>query len=107
MRTAIVNTATSANALHQIVDLVGKPVAGDGRAAPKWPACGQPMTLVNLALQTIREANLSHVCSRGALTLSLRESVDPQPRFTLVRSRRVESNCIANLDSGLKHEFEK
>ena len=45
--------------------------------------------------------------ARCPLALTLRESVDPQSRFTLVRNRRVESNCVANPDSGLKHEFEK
>src|SRR5690348_11930968 len=37
MRTAIVNTATSANALHQIVYLVRKPVTSRRRAIPEWP----------------------------------------------------------------------
>ena len=37
--TAIVNTTTSANALHQIVYLIRKPVTSGRRAIPEWPAC--------------------------------------------------------------------
>ena len=107
MRTAIVNTATSANALHQIVYLVRKPVTSGRLAIPKWPACRQPLTLVNPSLETISEVYFGRLNSRCSLAFSLRESVDPQSRFTLVRRRRVESNCVANPDSGLKHEFEK
>ena len=107
MRTAIVNTATSANALHQIVYLVRKPVTSGGRAIPEWPAFRQPLTSVNPGLETVGEVYLCRLNSRCSLAFPLRESVDPQSRFTFVRSRRVESNCVANPDSGLKHEFEK
>src|ERR1700692_3025409 len=107
MRTAIGNTAPSANALHQIVYLVRKPVTSGRRAIPEWPACRQPLTLVNPSLETVGEVYLCRLNSRCSLAFSLPESVDPQSRFTLVRSRRVESNCVANPDSGLEHEVEK
>src|ERR1700730_5494044 len=107
MRTAIVNTATSANALHQIVYLVRKPVTSGRRAIPEWPACRQPLTLVNPSLETVGEVYLCRLNSRCSLPFSLPESVDPQSRFTLVRDRRIKSNCVTNSHSGLKHEFEQ
>jgi len=107
MRSAIVNTATSANALHQIVYLVRKPVTSGRRAIPEWPACRQPLTSVNPDLEVVGKVYLGRLDSRCSLALPLHESVNPQSRFTFVRSRRVESNCVANPDSGLKHEFEK
>jgi hypothetical protein len=105
MRTAIVNTATSANALHQIVNLVRKPATSGGRAIPEWPAFRQPSTLVNPGLETIGEVYLGRLNPRRSLAFSLRESADPQSRFAFMRSRRVESNCVANPHSGFKHEF--
>ncbi len=107
MRTAIVNIATAANALHQIVYLVRKPVTSGGRAIPEWPVFRQPLTLVNPGLETVAEVYLCRLNSRCSLAFPLRESVDPESRFTFVRSRRVESNCVTNPHSGLKHEFEK
>src|SRR6185437_10119405 len=107
MRTTIVNTTASANALHQIVNLVRKPVTSGRRAIPEWPAWRQPFTSIDPSLETVGQVNLGCLKPRCSLALSLREAVDPQSGFTLVCSSRIESNCITNPDSGLKHEFQK
>src|SRR5215469_16528689 len=97
MGSAVGNSASFADGLHEVIDLIPELVTPAGcRPIPEGFLRRQPSAADNRCLEPIRDERFHLHGLLYALALPLHVAVDPEPGLASLQRGRIESNRITH-----------